>query len=79
MISCVSFSGTTFLWRSAGKPNVEPRPLSFKDVQADTYYTQAVIWAIAEGVTNGTSPTTFSPDQTCSRGQIVTFLYRRQA
>ncbi|MBQ3263389.1 MAG: S-layer homology domain-containing protein [Oscillospiraceae bacterium] len=76
---CTRAQVVTFLWRSAGKPNVEPRPLSFKDVQADTYYTQAVIWAIAEGVTNGTSPTTFSPDQTCSRGQIVTFLYRRQA
>ena len=48
----------------------------FGDVAEDTYYTPAVEWAVANGVTSGTSDTTFSPDETCTRGQIVTFLYR---
>ena len=76
---CTRAQVVTFLWRSAGRPDVEPRQLPFTDLQADAYYMQAVIWAINEGVTNGTSLTTFSPENTCSRGQIVTFLYRRQA
>ena len=48
----------------------------FKDVPAGQYYTEAVLWALAEKITDGTSETTFSPDTPCTRGQIVTFLYR---
>ena len=50
----------------------------FKDVTLDTWYAKAVLWAVSEGITNGTSADTFSPDDTCIRGQIVTFLWRMQ-
>ena len=65
----------TFLWRAAGKPVVN-YAMSFVDVSGDAYYTEAVRWAVAEGITKGTSDTTFSPDKVCTRGQIVTFLAR---
>ncbi len=48
----------------------------FRDVDPDAFYYQAMLWAVAAGVTNGTSATTFSPNATCTRGQVVTFLYR---
>ena len=48
----------------------------FTDVAGDAYYTDAVQWAVTQGVTAGTTATTFSPDNTCTRAQIVTFLYR---
>ena len=48
----------------------------FVDVFASDYYYDAVLWAVENGITNGTSATTFSPDADCTRGQIVTFLYR---
>ena len=51
-------------------------PTSFTDVAASAYYADAVAWAVKEGITNGTSATTFSPEQTCTRGQIITFLWR---
>lgn len=65
----------TFLWRSAGQPRVEGGN-PFTDVQQGQYYTDAVIWAAKSGVTTGTTSMTFSPDNPCVRGQIVTFLYR---
>ena len=64
----------TFLYRAAGTPAVSGG--SFADVDANAYYADAVAWAVAEGITSGTSATTFSPDAACTRGQIVTFLYR---
>ena len=64
----------TFLWRANGSPAVSGS--SFGDVAADAYYASAVAWAVSEGVTSGTSATTFSPDAACTRAQIVTFLYR---
>ena len=64
----------TFLWRNAGSPVVSGS--SFADVTADAYYATAVAWAAREGITSGTSATTFSPDAACTRAQIVTFLYR---
>ena len=64
----------TFLYRAAGAPAVTGG--SFADVAADAYYADAVAWAVKEGVTSGTSATTFSPDAPCTRGQIVTFLYQ---
>ena len=66
----------TFLYRAAGAPAVTGG--SFADVAADAYYADAVAWAVKEGVTSGTSATTFSPDAPCTRGQIVTFLYHAQ-
>ena len=66
----------TFLWRAAGSPAPKDGANPFIDVFADKYYATAVAWAIEEGITKGTSATTFSPDATCTRGQIVTFLAR---
>ncbi len=65
----------TFLWRSCGSP-VSAAKSSFTDVTAGSYYETAVLWAVENNITTGTSATTFSPDTLCSRGQIVTFLYR---
>ena len=64
----------TFQWRAAGSPAASGS--SFADVAAGTWYTDAVTWAVANGITNGTSATTFSPDTAVSRAQAVTFLYR---
>ena len=66
----------TFLYRAAGTPAVSGG--SFADVAADAYYADAVAWAVKEGVTSGTGGNSFSPDAPCTRGQIVTFLYRAQ-
>ena len=65
----------TFLWRAAGSP--EPKQLStFGDVLADAYYAKAVAWAVENGITNGTSDTTFAPGTICTRAQGVALLYR---
>ena len=66
----------TFQWRAAGSPVVSGS--SFSDVAADAYYVNAVTWAVANGITNGTGGNTFSPDVVVSRAQAVTFLYREQ-
>ena len=68
----------TFLWRSAESPAAELAN-AFADVSAGAYYHDAVVWAAEEGITSGTSATTFSPDAPCLRSQIVTFLYRFMA
>ena len=65
----------TFLWRAAGCPVVNYY-MNMSDVKSGEYYTEAVRWALAEGITKGTSTTTFEPDAVCTRGQIVTFLAR---
>ena len=72
---CTRAQVVTFLWRAAGSPD-PGTAATFTDVKPGGYYEKAVAWAVAQGVTNGTSPTTFSPDATCTRGQIVTFLWR---
>ena len=66
----------TFLWRAAGSPAPKSSVNPFTDVSTSAYYYDAVLWAVERGITAGTSATTFSPDATCTRGQIVTFLYR---
>ena len=72
---CTRAQIVTFLWRAAGSP--EPKSMSnFSDVSADSYYAKAVAWAVENGITVGTSSTTFSPDDTCTRAQSVTFLFR---
>ena len=68
----------TFLWRWEGEPEADQRS-GFRDVPAGQYYSQAVAWAVEAGITNGTGTTTFSPGQTCTRAQIVTFLWRDMA
>nr|MCR5825181.1 S-layer homology domain-containing protein [Oscillospiraceae bacterium] len=73
--ACTRAEAVTFLYRAAGAPEVELSTV-FTDVAADAYYAKAVAWAVANGITKGTSETTFSPDAICSRAQIVTFLYR---
>lgn len=65
-----------FLWRVAKQPQVDQTANPFADVTQDAYYYNAVLWAVAKEITNGTSSTTFSPDQGCTRAQIVTFLWR---
>ena len=73
--SCTRAQIVTLLWRAAGSP--EPKTMSsFLDVSADSYYAKAVAWAVENGITVGTSSTTFSPDDTCTRAQSVTFLFR---
>lgn len=65
----------TFLYRNAGSPAVADSH-AFTDVPADAYYAKPVAWAAAKGIATGTGEGTFSPDKACTRGQIVTFLYR---
>jgi len=76
--SCTRAQAVTFLWRAAGEPAPASTDMPFTDVPADAFYRTAVLWAVENGVTNGTSATTFSPDATCTRAQIVTFLWRSQ-
>lgn len=72
---CTRAQIVTFLWRTAGSP--EPKALnSFDDVPADAYYAKAVAWAVENGITVGTTATTFSPDAICTRAHGVAFLYR---
>ncbi len=68
----------TLLWRMIGQPVVETEN-PFTDVSPDAYYYNAVLWAVNNGITTGITDTTFSPDEDCTRGQIVTFLYRVMA
>jgi len=72
---CTRAQVATFLWRAAQKPVPSSDQHSFADIDKDFYY-DAVLWAVEQGITHGTSSTTFAPDATCSRAQIVTFLYR---
>ena len=75
---CTRAQAVPFLWRAAGSPAPANSATPFTDVAADSYYAQAVAWAVENGITKGTSDTTFSPDAHCSRAQIVTFLWRAQ-
>ena len=75
---CTRAQAVTFLGRAAGSPAAKAGSLPFADVKAGSYYDDAVQWAVENGVTVGTSATTFSPNATCSRAQIVTFLWRAQ-
>ena len=66
----------TFLWRCAGSPKPAEGGASFTDVNPEEYYADAVRWALQLKITNGMGDNTFLPDDPCTRGQIVTFLYR---
>lgn len=73
---CTRAQMATFLWRAAGSPEPAGSTNPFVDVPTDAYYAKAVQWAYEQGITGGTSATTFSPDETCTRGQMATFLWR---
>ena len=75
---CTRAQAVTFLWRTAGSPASKTSAMPFTDVPVGSYYYDAVLWAVENGITKGTSETMFSPDATCSRAQIVTFLWRSE-
>lgn len=74
--ACTRGQAVTFLWRAAGCPAPALAENPFADVKPTDYCYDAVLWAVQTGVAKGTSASTFSPDAACTRGQIVTFLYR---
>ena len=75
---CTRAQAVTFLWRASGCPAPRGGASPFADVRPGDYYHDAVLWAAEQGVTNGTSSTTFSPDAPCTRAEIVTFLWRAE-
>ena len=75
---CTRGQAAVLLWRANGAPQVSQEH-PFRDVAEDAYYEDAVSWAVHGGVTQGTTGSTFAPDETCTRAQIVTFLYRAQS
>ena len=76
--NCTRAHAVTFLWRAAGSPAPKTKVMPFTDVPAGSYYHDAVLWAMEQGITKGTSDTAFSPNPTCPRAQIVPFLWRSQ-
>ena len=74
--TCTRGQVVTFLWRAVGEPKPENAENPFEDVKEGAYYYDAVLWAVDQGVTTGASPTTFNPNGKCTRGQVVTFLWR---
>ena len=73
---CTRGQIVTFLWRAAGEPEPQKTENPFTDVAADKFYYKAVLWAVEQGITAGKTATTFEPDAGCTRGQVVTFLWR---
>ena len=67
--NCTRAQVVTFLWRTAGQPKPNGKSNPFTDVKADSYYYDAVLWAVENGITGGTSANTFSPDSNCTRAQ----------
>ena len=74
--TCTRAQMVTFLWRAAGSPEPTTTICPFTDVDVGSYCGKAVLWAMENGITGGTSATTFSPDMTCTRAQMATFLCR---
>ena len=75
---CTRAQAVAFLWRATGSPKPETRTMPFTDVPVGSYYYDAVLWAVENGITKGTSDTTFNPNDTCTRAQIVSFLWRSE-
>ena len=73
---CTRVQLVTFLWRAAGSPEPETQGAAFADVNEEDYSYKAILWALENGITSGTSPFRFSPDETVDRAQAVSFLYR---
>ena len=76
--TCTRGQVVTFLWRAAGSPAPKSAVNPFTDVKPEDFYYKAVLWAVENGITTGTSSTTFSPYDSCTRGQVATFLHRAQ-
>lgn len=76
--TCTRAQIVTFLWRANGSPEPSSTVNPFTDLSANAYYYKAVLWAVEQGITTGTTATTFSPDNGCTRAQAVTFLYRAE-
>lgn len=74
--ACTRAEVVTFLWRAAGSPEPNIKNCSFKDVKEGTFYYKAMLWAVEQGITDGTSTTTFEPKTVCTRAEVVTFLWR---
>ena len=74
--TCTRGQIVTFLWRREGKPAPTGANNPFADVKPSAYFGSAVLWAVEKGITNGTSETTFEPNEGCTRAQVVTFLFR---
>ena len=73
---CLRASVVTFLWRAKGCPEPTMTNNPFTDVKESDFFYKAVLWAVEEGITNGTTATTFAPYDECNRAAVVTFLYR---
>lgn len=73
---CTRAQAVTFLWRSVGEPEYSKNAVHFEDVAEGQFYYDPVCWAVENGVTNGVDSVHFAPDAACTRGQIVTFLWR---
>ena len=73
---CTRAQVVTFLWRAEGKPEPKTADNPFYDVRESDYFYKAVLWAVEEGITKGTSDTSFSPDMPCTRAHVATFLWR---
>ena len=76
--SCTRAQAVTFLWRLAGRPQPTKQDMPFKDIEKGAYYYDAVLWAVENGITSGTTDTTFEPNAKCTRAQIVSFIYRAE-
>ena len=74
--TCTRGHAAAILWRAAGEPKATSQNNPFVDVKSTSYYYEAVLWAVEEGITTGIDDTHFGPDSNCSRSQVVTFLYR---
>ena len=74
--TCTRGQVVTFIWRANGKPEPQQTANPFSDVDPASPFYKAILWACEKGITNGTSPTAFNPSGTCTRGQIVTFIWR---
>lgn len=74
--TCTRAEVVTFLWRAQGSPEPQNTKNTFTDVTASQYYYKAVLWAVEEGITAGTTDTTFSPNDTCTSAHVLTFLWR---
>ena len=76
--TCTRGQAVTFLWRAAGSPEPKGTEMPFTDVASGSYCEKAVLWAVENGITNGTTETTFSPNAGCTRAQIVALICRSQ-
>ena len=74
--TCTRGQVVTFLWRAVGEPEPEGKDNPFSDVKESEYYSKPILWAVENGITNGTAADRFSPDATCSNAHILTFIWR---